>query len=95
MGDDCSSNIEVTGPGGIGAKLNGKRMAETITLVLVLVVLGISYMSYMAMQQVSSAITGLSQAQRELTCIISRPQEEREREYLSGNSFCKQMGRMP
>lgn len=95
MSDDCNSNIEVTGPGGIGAKVNGKRMAELISLLLLLVVITMSYMSHQTMMQVASAITGLSQAQRELTCIISRPQEEREKEYLNGNSFCKQMGRMP
>jgi len=95
MGDNCNESIEVSGPGGFAAKLGGKRMAELISLLLLLVLLGMSYMQNETNKQVAGAITGLSQAQRELTCIISLPQEEREREYLSQNSFCKQMGRMP
>lgn len=95
MGDNCNESLEVSGPGGFAAKLGGKRMAELISLMLLLVVLAMGTMTYRMMEQVSGAITGLSQAQRELTCIISRPQEEREREYLSQNSFCKQMGRLP
>lgn len=92
---DCNESIEVSGPGGFAAKLGGKRMAELISIILGIVMLAMGIMTYRMMEQVSIAITGLSQAQRELTCIISRPQEEREREYMSSNSFCKQMGRLP
>lgn len=97
MSDDCGSNAEITTPLG-SVKLGGKRTAEMITIVS-LVVLGILsytvYMMYGTMQGVSGAIRDLAVAQRELTCIISRPQDEREREYMNPNSFCKQIGRLP
>lgn len=95
MTENCNDSIEVSGPGGWGAKLGGKRMAELISILLGVVMLALGVMTYKMMEQVSAAITSLSQAQRELTCIISRPQEEREREYLNANSFCKQIGRLP
>lgn len=97
MTDNCNSNAEITTPIG-SVKFGGKRTAEMIT-VFSLVVLGILsytvYMMYGTMQGVSGAIRDLASAQRELTCIISRPEQEREREYLSQNGFCKQIGRMP
>lgn len=97
MSDD-TTNLEVTGPGGIGAKLAGKRMAEVIAMLSVIALAILSYTVYMmygTMQGVSGAITDLAKAQRELTCIISLPAVERERQYGSPNSFCRQLGRMP
>lgn len=95
---DPPTNLELTGPGGISAKLGGKRVAEIVAILslVALAVLGYTvYMMHGTLSGVSSAIRDLAQAQRELTCIISRPQDEREKEYLHPNSFCKQMGRLP
>ena len=98
--EDCNNaaSIEVTGPGGIGAKVRGTRMSDIIA-VLSTIALGILsyavFMMYGTMLSVGGAIRDLAAAQRELACIISRPQEDREREYGSPNSFCKQMGRLP
>lgn len=42
-----------------------------------------------------SAIKEAAMAQRMQTCILSVPQEKREQEYMSPNSFCRQMAALP
>jgi len=44
--------------------------------------------------KLASAITEMAMAQREMNCLTAMPQDKREREYNSQNSFCKQMARL-
>jgi len=46
-----------------------------------------------AISQLVNAQKENVQAQREMNCLISLPQEERRKEFLGDNSFCKRISR--
>ena len=94
---DESTTIDATLPGGTAVKVSTKFMAELISIgCLVMTCIG----SYMLWQQtrvldrLDGAVKEMASASRETACIISLPQEKREQQYSSSDSFCKRMARM-
>jgi len=46
-----------------------------------------------AMEKLSESQNLSTEAQREMNCLISLPQDERRKEFLGENTFCKRMSR--
>lgn len=86
--------VEASGPG------NFKFRARGYDIMTLLVVAGLAVMGYAMFEMKSTneriavAISGLTEAQREMACVISLPMDERLRQIGDPNSFCKRMARM-
>jgi hypothetical protein len=88
---------EITAPGGFKIRARGYDLLVTASVVVVGLV---AYMLYEHKSETATstalltgAIRELSAAQREMTCVISLPQERRELEFNSPNSLCKRISR--
>lgn len=97
MSDDATK-FEFTGPGGIGAKLGGKRIAEMIAVLLALMVGWIGWVLWehhgearRSNEMLSSAIRELAQSQREMACVILKRGTEPAADLIA---VCKQISRM-
>ena len=98
--DDGNGSAEITTPIG-SVRFGGKRMAEIIAVMslCLLGVLAFVLFEHMADtkasgKELTAAVREMASAQREMACIISLPEDRREREYASPNSFCRSMARM-
>lgn len=87
--------------GDAGIKVRSARMSDIIALGCICVTVFGAVVLYQhhaltesAMGQLQAVLKELAAAQREMTCIMSLPQEKREQQYLSQDSFCKRMARM-
>lgn len=85
----------------------GKRAAEFISVLLAIGVGIMGYVLYdhkldardddaaltAALNRLSESQDHMVQAQRELTCMLSLPQDKREAEFNSPNGLCKRLSR--
>lgn len=105
MAEECSpgqtQELSVTTPLGSFSTKGSKRMGELIAALALILGFLIAYALYEHKIEsaayglkLSEAIKDLAQSQRELTCIISLPQERREQEYRSPMGLCKRLGTM-
>jgi hypothetical protein len=106
MAEDTNGEYTATTPLGSFA-IKGKRGAEVIAFTCLLLLFLLAYVIWehkSDTKESNAALTGaikelnLSQraaveAQREMTCVISLPQEKREHAYSSPYSVCKQIAR--
>lgn len=95
-----NGSAEISTPIG-SVKVGGKRMAEIIAVLCLSLLLVHTYVLYThtndsraGEEKLSAAIREMASAQREMACIISLPQERREREYATQNGFCRTMAKM-
>ena len=88
--------------GGVKARAKNYRIIDIVWIGIALCgALGLYIVSQHDQQTrengtaLASAIREFAAAQREMACIISLPQEERERQYVLPGSFCKRMAMLP
>lgn len=95
------------GPGGLKLGGKSKQMAELIAIASACGTILVGYMLYAHAQdskdrdtQIATAITKLADSQskqaeafREMTCLISLPQDKREAEFSSPFGMCKRIAR--
>jgi len=96
MNDD-STTIDATLPGGAKVQVNSKRMAELITIGLIVMTSIGAYVLWQqgkVLERLDASVRDMANSQRELACIISLPQDKREQQYTMQDSFCKHMARM-
>lgn len=96
MNDD-STTIDATLPGGAKVQVNSKRMAELITIGLIVMTSIGAYVLWQqgkVLERLDASVRDMANSQRELACIISLPQDKREQQYTMQDSFCKRMARM-
>ena len=104
--ENGNGETSVTTPLG-GFTYKGKRMAELISVCLLCLTFLLTYILWehknntkdnstalsLAIKELSLSQRAMVEAQREMTCVISMPQEKRENAYGSPYSLCKQLAR--
>lgn len=107
MAEDSSEVALSGGPQGVTASYKGKKMAEVISIGLLLLcgVLAFAFWEHktdtkesnqamvFAIKEMTSATRSNVEAQREMNCLLALPQDKREAAYTSPYSLCKQMAR--
>lgn len=97
---DEGTGVELTGPGGTSAKFYGKRTSDLISIMTMVLVMLLCWVVWQHLEDSKRVMTALVesskdgvQAQREMTCVISLPQDKREQEFMSPHSLCKRLTR--
>jgi len=89
--------LSVTAPGGASARARGYRSIDLIVIGLAVLVGWTYYQQDSRLDdhgaRIIVALDEITGAQREMSCLLSLPMEERERQYMDPESFCRRMGR--
>lgn len=94
------TEVEVSGPGGMKARLKNYRMGDIVAYFGTCLLIGMSFMLYYHIEmtkegniQLISALNRMSQAVSLQTCVLSVPQDVRWNQFSGENSYCVRASR--
>lgn len=105
MSEEKEEFTASAGATGVSLSAKGKKASEVVAILSAIGVCLLAYMLFIhgeqaketnaavaaSIKELASAQRNSVAAQREMTCIISLPQEKREAEFAAPYGFCKRM----